>query len=107
MHYSLLAGERALATYAHEEALAHFQRALASKEGQPTDAETAALLFGLARAQLLTLPLHQLWEAVTSLSRAFDYYVDAGDVNRAVAVADQPLPPVTGLAGATKPVFPI
>ena len=45
VHYSLLAGERALATYAHEEALAHFQRALASKEGQPTDAETAALLF--------------------------------------------------------------
>ena len=43
-----------------------------------------------------------MWEAVTSLSRAFDYYVDAGDVNRAVAVADQPLPPVTGLAGATK-----
>ena len=70
--------------------------------GAYTDAETAALLFGLARAQILTLPLHQLQEAVASLSRAFDYYVDAGDVDRAVAVADQPLPPVTGLAGATQ-----
>ena len=44
VRYSSLAGERALPTYAHEEALAHFQRALAPKEGQPTDAETAALL---------------------------------------------------------------
>ena len=36
VRYSLLAGEQALATYAHEEALAHFQRALASK-GRPRD----------------------------------------------------------------------
>ena len=35
VHYSLLAGERALATYAHEEAMTHFERGLAAKEGQP------------------------------------------------------------------------
>ncbi len=29
VHYSLMAGERALATYAWEEALGHFQRGLA------------------------------------------------------------------------------
>ena len=96
VHYSLLAGERALATYAYEEALAHFQRALFAKEGQPMDTDTATLLFGLARAQLTTLPLHLLQEAVTSLSRAFDYYADAGDVNRAVAVAEYPLPATPG-----------
>ncbi len=102
VRYSLLAGERALSTYADEEALTQFQRALSAKEGQPMDAETAELLFGLGRAQLTTLPLHHLPEAVASLSRAFDYFVAAGDVNRALTVAAQPLPPVTGLIGATQ-----
>ena len=32
VRYSLLAGEQALATYAWEEALAQFERALAAKE---------------------------------------------------------------------------
>ena len=51
MDYSLLAGERALATYANEEALSYLERGLAAKHGQPMDAEAAALLFGLGRAQ--------------------------------------------------------
>ena len=34
VHYSLLAGERALEGYAWEEALGHFQRALDAKAGQ-------------------------------------------------------------------------
>ena len=44
--YSKMAGEQALAAYAYEEAMAHFERALAAKEGLPIDAETAAILFG-------------------------------------------------------------
>jgi DNA-binding CsgD family transcriptional regulator len=51
VRYSLLAGEQALATYAYEEAEAHFRQGLAAKEGRPVDAETADLLFGLGRAQ--------------------------------------------------------
>ena len=51
VHYSLLAGEKALAGYAYEDALAHFQRGLAAKEGQPMDEQTAALLYGLGRAE--------------------------------------------------------
>ena len=51
VHYSLAAGERALAGYAYEDALAHFQRGLAAKEGQPVDEQTAALLYGLGRAE--------------------------------------------------------
>ena len=43
VRYSLMAGERALATYAWEEGLNHFERAIAAKEGQPIDAETAAI----------------------------------------------------------------
>ncbi|MFQ6027970.1 MAG: hypothetical protein ACE5Q6_10800, partial [Dehalococcoidia bacterium] len=90
VRYSLLAGEQALATYAHEEALAHFERALGSKEGQPMDGDTAALLFGLGRAQVATIETHRVGEAFESLARAFDYYAEAGDVPRAVAVADYP-----------------
>lgn len=97
VRYSLLAGERALATYAHEEAVTHFQRALNSKEGQPMDSEKAALLFGLGRSQLMTLPREQIQEAFATLSAAFDYYAEMGDVRRAVSVGTIPfLPSVPG-----------
>jgi DNA-binding CsgD family transcriptional regulator len=97
VRYSLLAGERALAAYAWEDALSHFERALAAK-GVPVDgtepakdAEAAALLFGLGRAQLGTLERRQIEEAVASLQRAFDYYAAAGDVAGALAVAQYPM----------------
>jgi tetratricopeptide (TPR) repeat protein len=96
VRYSLLAGERALASYAHEEALAHFQRGLAAKADQPADAETGQLLHGLGRVQVATLPPYELREAVQTLGRSFDYFVDAGDVERAVAVAEVPLPATAG-----------
>ncbi len=104
VHYSLLAGERALAAYGYEEARSHFQRALAAKgwdpssadPGQEVDAENAALLFGLSRAQLATLQRHQTQEALANLSSAFDYYVRAGDVAQAVAVAVYPYDPPVG-----------
>ncbi|MFQ6030931.1 MAG: hypothetical protein ACE5Q6_25990, partial [Dehalococcoidia bacterium] len=103
VRYSLLAGEQALATYAHEEALSHFQRALAVEDGHITDTETGTLWFGLGRAQLSTLPKHQIGEGLISLSHASYYYVRAGDVAGAVAVAEYPLPVVVGqLAGAAQ-----
>ena len=52
VRYSLVAGEAALAASAHEQALAHFERALAAKDDAEIDDETAALYFGLGRAQL-------------------------------------------------------
>ena len=100
--YSLLAGERALMTYAWEEALAHFQQARDAKGEQPMDTETAGLLFGLGRAQAAVLPASQLQDAVINLTRAFDHYAETGEVSRAVAVAEHPLPialgHVTGVA---------
>jgi hypothetical protein len=39
----------------------------------------------------------RLFEAVICLRRAFDYYAEAGEVDRAVAVAQYPLPLATGL----------
>ncbi|MFQ6028350.1 MAG: hypothetical protein ACE5Q6_12730, partial [Dehalococcoidia bacterium] len=96
VHYSLLAGERALSIYAHEEALAHFLRALVAKEGQPIDAETADLLFGLGRAQAATLDRLELAEALVTLRRAFEYYAEVGDLVHAVRVAEYPLPAAAG-----------
>jgi class 3 adenylate cyclase/tetratricopeptide (TPR) repeat protein len=93
VRYSLIAGERALASYAHEEALTQFGRALAAKEGSSpgregaTDAETADIFSGLGHAQAA---LNETQEAVSSLGRAFDYYVEAGDLSRAVAIAQNP-----------------
>jgi DNA-binding CsgD family transcriptional regulator/pterin-4a-carbinolamine dehydratase len=108
VHYSLLAGERALAAYAYEEALAYFQRGLAAKrvplrrKVPARDAEEAALLFGLGRAQAATVERHLLQEAVDLMSRAFDYYLETGDVVQAVVLAQYPYPLValgrTGVA---------
>jgi tetratricopeptide (TPR) repeat protein len=92
VRYSILAGEAALAAYAPEQALVHFERALGARGDQAMDDEAAELLFGLGRAQLATLPPAELGPAVTSLRRAFDYYVESGDTPRAVALAACPLP---------------
>ena len=78
MHYSLAAGERALAGYAHEEAQAHFQRALAAKAGQTMDEQAAALLHGLGRAEMaLTLweqAAAHLGSALTTMLRPVMYH---------------------------------
>ena len=103
MHYSLLAGEHALSVYAYEEAFAHFQRVLYSKEEQPMDNETAALLVGLARARIAMDQRSYVQEVLANLSRAFDYYVESDDVPNALAVAECPLPIWTGsLAGMAR-----
>ena len=91
VRYTLLAGGQALAAYAWEEAQAHFRRGLAAKEGQAMDGETAALLFGMGRAQVATLDPLENQEALANLVRAFDYYEETKDVDRAVAVAQSPV----------------
>ncbi len=102
MRYSLLAGNRALNSYAHEEALRHFQRGLGVR-GAPiggaelaADAEIAEFLFGLGRAQVVTLPLFQIQVAAATLTRSFDYYAQEGDINQVVAIAEHPFPITAG-----------
>ena len=101
VRYSLLAGERALAAYAYEAALTHFERALVARDitlsgtEAASEEEAAALLFGLARAQSATAIGHQLVEAFATLIRAFDYYAQAGNVALAVAAAEFPIAPTT------------
>jgi len=112
VRYSLMAGEWALGTFSPDEALGHFQRALSAKGGSPSlgtavtgtgnghcpklDDELADALFGLGRAQLATLERHQMADAVASLSRALDYYVECRDASRAVAIGEYPIPPLPG-----------
>ena len=109
VRYSLLAGERALATYAWEEAQTHFECALLAKgvplssQDPAKDIEAATLLFGLARTQLAMTGRGGMLQAADSLRRAFSYYADAGDVERAVEVAEYPYPPTLGYSlGGTK-----
>ncbi|MCI0786968.1 MAG: AAA family ATPase, partial [Chloroflexi bacterium] len=104
--YSLMAGERALATYAYEDALAHFESGLVARDitqsgtEVASDEEAAALLFGLARAQSATFEGRQLGEAFATLSRAFEYYVEAGNVALVVAAAEFPFaPPILQIPG--------
>ncbi|MCI0896114.1 MAG: protein kinase [Chloroflexi bacterium] len=96
--YSTMAGEQALTTYAHEDALSHFQRGLSAKEDQPVDGETATLLFGRGRAHA---SMFQRREALDCLTRAFDYYAEAGDVAKAVAVSEFPINPGVGRVRVT------
>ena len=98
VRYSLLAGERALAAFAWEDAILHFQRGLVAKEGGPMDAETAALLVGSGNAQLAAFTRGQAKEAMDGLSRAFNYYSETGDVSRAIAAAEYPMTTISGTA---------
>jgi DNA-binding CsgD family transcriptional regulator len=102
VRYSLLAGEVALAAYAYEEALVHFQQGLLAKESLPADVETADLLFGLGKAQAATLQWHQIHEVYISLNQAFDCYVELGAIPHALAVAEYPIPITPGYTGATR-----
>ena len=99
VRYSLLAGEQALAGYAWDEALAHFERGLVARDitlsgtEAATDEEAADLLFGLAQAKSSTGVGHGLEEAYATLGRAFEYYAEAGNVAQAVAAAEFPIAP--------------
>ncbi len=99
VHYSLLAGNRGLAAYAYEDALAHFERGLVARDitlsgtQAASDEEAADLLFGLARARSAAVEMQQLEEAFALLRRAFEYYADAGNVALAVAAAEFPIAP--------------
>ena len=75
---------RALASYAFEEVRAHFGRALGALEGHPPDARRAAILFGLGRAEMWSLPYPETQRGWDRVARAFDLYVELGDERSAV-----------------------
>jgi len=93
--YAQMAGERALASYAFEEARAHFDRALTALEGRPPDARMAAILFGLGKAETQLLAYPDTQRGWDNVARAFDLYEELGEPQAAIAVAMQSrgLPP--------------
>ncbi|MCH9011025.1 MAG: hypothetical protein IIC21_10405, partial [Chloroflexi bacterium] len=99
VHYALLAGERALSAYAWEDALGHLERGLAAKEGLAMDADKAALLFGLGRAQEATLERYRQHEAIATVRPAFEYYVATGDIPKALAIAEYQFRSLEGRPG--------
>ena len=103
VHYSLVAGQRALSARAYEEAEAHLQRGLTGKgvaltDTEPAkDSEAAALLSCLGQAQIGTQSGFGGINALATLTRAFDYYISAGDVAQAVRIAAHHIPINTGI----------
>jgi len=88
--YSCIAGERLLAAHAFEEALGHFERAWRTREALPFDAEAAATLVGLGCAQAATAVRWNRQQGWIALRPAIEYYVQAGEISRAIAVATHP-----------------
>jgi DNA-binding CsgD family transcriptional regulator/tetratricopeptide (TPR) repeat protein len=98
--YSRLAGERMIAAHAFEEALPHFERAWRARNAVPLDEEAAAILAGLGRAQAATALRWNREEAWTTLRRAIEYYLQAGDLDRAAGLATHPSVAPEGVADA-------
>ena len=90
VYYAGMAGERALESYAWEDALAHFQNGLTAMaidldESTPApNEESAALFFGLGRSQAALVDNR----AFQSLRRSLDYYASSGDIEKVVAIAE-------------------
>jgi tetratricopeptide (TPR) repeat protein len=99
--YSLIAGERALASFAYEQAVVHFGRIVDANDGGAVEADLAQALFGLGRAQAATLPRQESLTAHNNLVRAFDYYVEAGDTPQIAAIAGIQILPLSELGVST------
>ena len=97
--YWQVAGDRAISAFAHEEALAYFQRGMAAKgvnlDGSepPKDAVVADLFFGMAKAKsaLFTFRIGYAREAIANLRSAFEFYAASGDNEKAIAIAQAPI----------------
>ena len=100
--YSRLAGERMLATHAFQEALPHFERAWRARNPVPLDDDAAGILTGLGHAQAATAVRWKRQEAWGNLKRAIEHYLDAGDVDRAVATLTHPSLAAEGVSGVTE-----
>ena len=101
VNYSRLAGERMLATHAFDEALPHFERACRARNSVPRDADAAGILVGLGLAQAATSVRWKRQEAWANVRRAIEYYLEAGEIQKAVAAATHPSLAPEGVAGGT------
>jgi len=105
--YSRMAGEQKVAAHAFEDALPHFERAWRARSPLPLDAEAAAILFGLGCAQAATALRWNRQEGWTNVRRAIGYYLQAGEVGRAVGAATHPAIVPEGAADVAAVVEPM
>jgi DNA-binding CsgD family transcriptional regulator/tetratricopeptide (TPR) repeat protein len=90
VRYTLRAGGQALAAHAFEEAIEQFSQAISAMADAPIDASAAAAHLGLGQAQAALTPMSIGGsEAVGHIARAFEWYLAAGDDDRAVAAATE------------------
>lgn len=92
IRYSIIAGERALASFGYEAALRFFADAEAALSGEVDNAQRAAILAGIARARV-ALPgsvgdQQQAWD---TLRQAFDLYLGLEDYESATDLAIEPV----------------
>ena len=99
--YSRLAGERMLATHAFDEALRHFERAWRARNSVPCDDDAAGILAGLGLAQAATSLRWNRQEAWTNVRRAIEYYLEAGEIQKAIAAVTHASLAAEGVTGVT------
>jgi len=90
IHYSVLAGQQALAMTAPQQALGHFEHAVAIAGDGEMDARKARATLGLARALHQFSVGDQVLSVLEILKSAFDYYVSVDDTATIEAIALEP-----------------
>jgi eukaryotic-like serine/threonine-protein kinase len=99
VHYSLIAGWRALDDFGYEEAKPNFERVLNSLDDQDETETRASALHGLARVQLATFERGDMGEAVNTLHKAFDVYIKIGRHKDAINAALSEIPHIQWIKG--------
>ena len=87
IYYSIVAGEAAFASHAHETALEHFERAVEARHDAPLDAVGARALGGRGIARAAN---NLEREAAGDVIEAFQFWVTEGDSGRALELAFRP-----------------
>jgi DNA-binding CsgD family transcriptional regulator len=99
--YSRLAGEQMLTKHAFDEASRHFERAWRARNAVPRDDEGAGILAGLGVAQAATSLRWNRQQAWANIRRAIDCYLEAGEIDKAVAAVTHPSLAAEGVTGVT------
>jgi DNA-binding CsgD family transcriptional regulator/tetratricopeptide (TPR) repeat protein len=105
--YSRLAGDQKMSALAYEGALPHFERAWRARHPLPLDAEAARILFGMGCAQAATALRWNRQEGWASVRRAVEYYLQAGEIQRAIEAATHPAIGPESAAGVAAVVEPM
>ena len=99
--YSAVAGNEAHRESDFRLALSHFEKASEAAGSQTDPALLAEVQAGLGLAQIATLERHRTQRGIDTLREAFETYVRIGSADRAVALAENPIPSIAGVTRAS------